>query len=326
MATSKRHFSKLLLTALAVLAAQPGNVSAETVLKVSSVMVEDMKAVFATVETTDVTAARARIGGTVTRLSIDEGAAVKEGQAIAVIGDPKIGFRMDALAARVESMTSRKDLAATALARSRKLLKSGTIPRKRLDEAVSAFDVAERELKALQSEYALASRQRDEGVVRAPSAGRVTKVHVTQGAVILSGETVAIIAARGFILRLSLPERHARFIRVGDAVFVGDEDVRTGHVRQIYPEIRRGRVIADVAVAGLGDFFVGERIRVRISVGKRQTMVIPGDYLFQRYGLTFAILKGGDEIVVQSGVARRGGVEILSGLRPGDELIRPVAK
>ncbi|MBL4690949.1 MAG: efflux RND transporter periplasmic adaptor subunit [Rhodospirillales bacterium] len=327
MTILKRYPGKRILPALAVAAAMltVTAAAAETALKVSPVLVEDMKAVFATVETTDVASARARIGGTVTRLSVDEGAAVREGQVIAVVGDPKIGFRMDALRSRVESMKSQKDLAATTLARSRKLLKSGAIPQKRLDEALSAFNVAERELKALQSEYALASRQRDEGVVRAPSSGRVTRVHVIQGAVILAGETVATIAARGFILRLSVPERHARFIRVGDAVYVGDQDARTGLVRQVYPEIRRGRVVADVTVPGLGDFFVGERVRVRVSAGKRETIVIPGGYLFQRYGLTFATLKGGVQIVVQPGMARPDGVEILSGLRPGDELIRPVA-
>jgi multidrug efflux pump subunit AcrA (membrane-fusion protein) len=130
MTILKRHPGKRILPALAVAAAMVTvtGAAAETALKVSPVMVEDMKAVFATVETADVAAARARIGGTVTRLSVDEGSAVREGQVIAVVGDPKIGFRMDALRSRVESMKSQKDLAATTLARSRKLLKSGAIP------------------------------------------------------------------------------------------------------------------------------------------------------------------------------------------------------
>ncbi|NQV82277.1 MAG: HlyD family efflux transporter periplasmic adaptor subunit [Rhodospirillales bacterium] len=315
-----------ILPALAVLVAWAGSAAAESALKVSTVHVEDMKAVFATVETSDVVSARARIGGTVTRLSVDEGTAVQAGQIIAVVGDPKIGFHMDALQARANSMKSQNTLAATALSRARNLRESGTIAQNRLDQAQSAFEVTERELEALRAELAGISRQRDEGIVQATSSGRVTKVHVTQGAVILAGETVATIAAKGFILRLNLPERHARFIHVGDAVYVGDKDTRTGHVQQVYPEIRQGRVVADVAVSGLGDYFVGERIRVLVSAGERETFVIPGDYLFQRYGLAFATLKNGVEIVVQPGLVRGTGVEVLSGLRPGDELIRPAAK
>jgi len=47
---------------------------------------------------------------------------------------------------------------------------------------------------------------------------------------------------------------------------------------------------------------------------------VPDRYLFERYGLTFAQLADGSEVVVQRGEARGSGVEILSGLQPGDAL------
>ena len=62
-------------------------------------VVEDVKAVFATVETADVINARARIGGTPGKLSVDEGSRVRKGQVIATVGDPKLKLRMDALKA-----------------------------------------------------------------------------------------------------------------------------------------------------------------------------------------------------------------------------------
>lgn len=298
---------------------------AETEMTVELSRVEDLKAVFATVETVDVVAARARIGGTVASLSVDEGASVREGQSIAVIGDPKLTLRMDALKARMQSLSAEKKLAITARDRARKLKESGTIAQKRLDEAETAVDVIERNLLALQAELSVVSQQRSEGVVRAPTNGRVTQVHVTDGAVILPGEPIATIAAKGYILRLNLPERHARFIKVGDNVLVGDEGetARSGTVQQVYPEIRQGRVVADVAVEGLGDFFVGERIRARVGAGQRGVIVVPESFLFQRFGLTFATLKEGGEIVVQPGLARDGQLEILSGLRLGDVLVQP---
>jgi membrane fusion protein, multidrug efflux system len=70
-----------------------------------------------------------------------------------------------------------------------------------------------------------------------------------------------------------LPERHARFMRAGDAVQIGargleDEGAkREGRVRLVYPEIEGGRVIADVEVPALGDYFVGERTRVYVNTG-----------------------------------------------------------
>lgn len=306
---------------LAGLTAEPA--WAQSDMTVSLSRVEDLKAVFATVETADVVSARARIGGTVTSLSVDEGVAVKQGQPIAVVGDPKLGLRMQALKARIQSLNAQRDLAKTALVRARKLKKSGTIPQKTLDEAETAADVVERNLVALQAEHDVVSQQRDEGVVKAPSGGRVTQVHVTQGAVIMPGEPVATLAAKGFILRLNLPERHARFIQVGDTVLVGGQDhAKTeGIVRLVYPEIRKGRVVADVSVDGLGDFFVGERILVRVGAGSRDVIKIPDAYLFHRFGLTFVTLKGGNEIVIQPGRSQGGETEILSGLRVGDVVV-----
>ncbi len=296
-------------------------------LTVEKTQIEDRKAVFATVETADVIGARARIGGTVTQLVVDEGSKVEEGSPIATVIDTKLRLRMDALEAHADSLKAQKKLAATALERARKLTETGTIPKKRLEEAEAGFDVIERDLAALQAELSVVSEQRAEGVVRAPVSGRVTRVHVTEGAVILPGEPVATIAAKGYILRLQLPERHARFIKVGNAVTVGDDgEPHTGIIHQVYPELRQGRVIADVTVAGLGDFFVGERVRVYVGSGTRETIIIPGTYLFSRFGVTFAMIKGVGEVVVQPGMDAPGGIEILSGLKAGDILVVPDAR
>ena len=46
-------------------------------------------------------------------------------------------------------------------------------------------------------------------------------------------------------------------------------------MRIVYPEIQGGRVVADVDVSGLGDYFVGERTRVYIDAGKRRAIVVP---------------------------------------------------
>ena len=299
---------------------------------VESSIVEDRKAVFATVQSVDVVAARTRIGGTIVELLVDEGSAVKAGQKIARVVDEKLALQMKSLNARIQSQAAQRDLAKTALVRLEKLFSTGTIARVRLDEARTAQDVAQKGLSAILAERQILQQTRAEGDVLAPAEGRVLNVHVTKGAVVLPGEAVASMAAEAYILRLQLPERHARFIKEGEQVQVAerglgslaqdnDNQTRTGFIRKIYPEIKNGRVSADVEVENLGDFFVGERIRVWVGTGERTVLMVPKAYLITRHGLVYARLKNGQGVVVQPGLSENGRTEILSGLRVGDVLV-----
>ncbi len=292
---------------------------------VKTVTVQDRKAVFATVEPVDVVTARTRIGGTLISLSVDEGSRVKAGGVIGRVSDPKLALRMDAVQANIDSLRSRRKLARIDLARAEKLRASGTVSQARLDKARTGLEVADRGLAAARAELGVIKERRAEGDIVAPAGGRVTKVHLTKDAVVLPGETVATIAAKGYILRMYLPERHARFIKDGDPVLVARRDggMKKGVIRQVYPKLRKGRVVADVEVGGLGDFFVGERVPVYVSTGERRTLVVPEAYLFRRFGLVFVKLRDGDEIVVQPGRKADGGIEILSGLNEGDVLVLP---
>lgn len=327
---------KTALTSAGVMAAL-GTASVQAqdgVHTVAVTLVEDQKAVFATVESVDVVAARARIGGTVTQLLVDEGSPVEAGQVIARVVDEKLALQAKSITARMQSAASQRDLAKTALARQEQLFATGSIPKARLDESRTALEVAERTLSAAQADAQVMDQTRVEGNVLAPAQGRVLKVNVTQGSVVLPGEAVANMAADAYILRLQLPERHARFIRQGDQVQVAErglesltpessEQLRTGHIIQVYPEIKQGRVSADVEVENLGDFFVGERIRVWVGAGERATILVPEAYLYKRYGVTFAKLDDGHEVVVQPGLPHPGGIEVLSGLEAGDILVKP---
>lgn len=296
--------------------------------------VEDRKSVFATVESVDVVSARARIGGTVTELLVDEGSPVEAGQKIARVVDEKLALQAKSIDAQIQSLSSQKDLARTALARSEKLFATGAIPKARLDETRTNMDVVDRSLASALAERQLLEQTRTEGDVISPAGGRILKVQVRKGSVILPGEPIATLAAEAYILRMQLPERHAMFIAQGDEVQVAQRglgalspdsgaQLRSGVIRQVYPEIKQGRVSADVEVAGLGDFFVGERIRVWIGTGVRPAIVVPEGFLYTRYNLTFAKLSDGREIVVQPGLPQTGGVEVLSGLEAGDILARP---
>lgn len=297
---------------------------------VTSSELDDRKAVFGTVQSVDVVAARARIGGTTRGLGVDEGSAVAAGEVIATIEDPKLGLRTAALDARIRALDAQRKLAQTELDRMRKLRTSGTVSQARLDEAQTNLNVVTGNRAAIVAERAVLEQQMSEGAVLAPAAGRVLRVHVTEGVVVMPGEPLAVIAVERYVLRIELPERHARFIHEGDEVLIGERGLapgdpdsqRKGTIVQVYPELTHGRVIADVESAGLGDYFVGERTRVHVATGKRKTILVPVEFLRQRYGVAFVMVKDEGEVMVQPGQRLGDQIEILSGLRPGDILLQ----
>ena len=299
---------------------------------------EDLKAVFATVESVHETRARARIAGTVADLRITEGDRVAAGQVLATVRDPKLDLQRAALDARLQSLDAQQRQADAELARARALRASGTGSQQRLDDAQTALDVVTAQAAAMKAERAVVDQQLRDGEVLAPAAGRVLRVEVIDGAVVMPGEPVAALALDTYVLRLRLPERHARFLRIGDPVLVGERGLaaaaepaalKRGRVVQVYPEMSGGQVVADAEVSGLGDFFVGERVRVYVATGTRDAVVVPPDLVQRRMGADFVRLADGREAPVQVGGAvpaiedRPGGLEILSGLKAGDVLVRP---
>jgi RND family efflux transporter MFP subunit len=301
--------------------------------------IDDFKSVYATVRSRDLIDARVRTPGTIATLKVDEGDSVTQGAVLALVADPKIALRIKALDARIVALESRLETSDAEFKRALTLKERGVASQARVEQAQTAYDVALNELKSARAERSVIETESEEGQVLAPASGRVLKVPVTEGSVVLAGESIATIAAKEYLLRLELPERHARFIKVGDAIRVGarglgpeDAPLALGRITQVYPELKNGRVIADAEVPNLGSYFVGERLLVWISAGKRQGFVVPRAYIFKRYGLDYVRLDEGSgklaDVVVQTGRTIRDAsglelTELLAGVEAGDRLVRP---
>lgn len=300
----------------------------------------ELKAVFGMVEARDTVPARARIGGTIVVLAVEEGTAVKAGEVVARVIDDKLALQIDAVDARMKGLTAELDNATTELQRARSLQAGGVVPKSKVDTAQTQVDVLVNQVAAAKAERAVLVQQGAEGDVIAPAPGRVLSVPVTRGSVVMPGETIARIASGGYFLRLSLPERHAAQITDGGTVLVGARgadggapepgNTRKGKLVKVYPEIVNGRVTADVEVDGLGDFFVGERTLVWIPVAKREVVAVPPAAVSNRYGIDYVKLEGADgtqdvAVILGEPFASPDGarVEILSGLVSGDKVLVP---
>lgn len=303
--------------------------------------IPEMKAVFGEVESRTVVPARARIGGTVREVKVTEGSEVKEGDEIALVVDDKLALTLNAAEAKIKELNSQLENAKTELDRAQQLLAKGVASQSRVDTAKTQFDVAANQVAAAEADRAVVVQRVREGAVLAPADGRVLTVPVTPGSVVLAGDVIARIASGQYYLRLSLPERYAANIREGGTVRIGGRGISTqtagsmaaarpGRIVKVYPEITGGRVMADVDVAGLGDYFVNERTLVWIEIGNRAVLAVPPAAVTTRHGVDYvrilaphgpldvAVVLG--ERFAENGAPR---VEVLTGLSDGDKVVLP---
>ncbi|MGL4810961.1 MAG: efflux RND transporter periplasmic adaptor subunit [Beijerinckiaceae bacterium] len=323
--------ARLAFTAAALAALTTIVAAAE--LTVQPVAVTEWKAVYGRVETRDVVAARARIGGTLLRLDVTEGSAVTEGQPVALIVDDKIALQMRAADSRIRALKSEQTNARAEYERARELLARGSGTQARVDQTRAAADALANQIAAAEAERAVLDQQAAEGEVKAPATGRVLKAPVTKGAVLMPGEPVATIAGGGFFLRLALPERHAALLKNDAAVEIRQSETAApaqGKIVKIFPQIENGRVIADVDMPNVGNFFVGERVQVQVPIGVRHVIAVPANAIATRAGIDFVKIAGEGgardvAVIVAEPMQTPQGpmVEILTGLKPGDRVVTP---
>ncbi|MGF0539522.1 efflux RND transporter periplasmic adaptor subunit [Agrobacterium sp. ES01] len=319
------------LTAALVLLASFSIANAQA-MRLEQTTVPVWKAVYGRVEARDSVPARARIGGIVVELKVTEGDEVHTGDVIATIKDDKIDFQIAAIDAQLSGLKASLENARSELKRGDELLIRGVTTAQRLDSLRTQVDVVSNQITATQAQRALVAEQTREGIVLAPTTGKVLTVPVTRNAVIMAGETVATIGGGGFFLRLAVPERHADLLEKDANIEIDDGNGHTtqGRLAKIYPEIDNGRVIADVEVEDMLTTFVNHRLLVRVPVGKRETLLVPEAAITSRFGIDYVSIKLGDQTVERAVVTSKPWmldhmlvVEVLTGLSAGDEVITP---
>ncbi|NSZ77084.1 efflux RND transporter periplasmic adaptor subunit [Agrobacterium tumefaciens] len=293
--------------------------------------ITEWKTVYGSIEARNTVAARARIGGTIVELDVTEGDSVKSGQKIAVVRDEKLAFQIAALDAQINALQSQLSTAHSDLARAETLVAKGVVTVQQSDTLRTQVVVIQNQISATQAQRSVIQQQQSEGEVEAPTDGKVLTVPITKGAVILAGETVSMVGGGGLFLRLAIPERHAAFLKQGAAIRITANGRQlSGHLVKIYPQIRNGRVIADVEADQLDTPFVEARVLVEVPVGERPALLVPENALFTRSGLDFVkVSERAAEVertvIPGEHIVRPDGrfVEILTGLAAGDEVIVP---
>ena len=303
---------------------------ADTPYPVTAQSVIDWKSVYGVIEPRREVPARARLGGTLETLHIIEGQEVAPGEVLGRVVDVSLQFRLAANAAQLEALQSQLTNASSELARGEELLQRGVTTVQRIDTLRTQVEVLQNQILGAEAEGRVIAQQLSEGDVLAPIAGRVLRVPVAAGAVLMPGEAVAMIGGGGLFLRLAVPERHAPLLTEGNIIQIETGTrATTGTLARVYPQIENGRVLADVEVEGLDARFVNARVLVRLPIGTRDAILVPAQALTHRFGLDYVRIGDANprEVVVQVGdhhdIDGQDMVEILAGVSAGDMVVLP---
>lgn len=225
------------------------------------------------------------------------------------------------------------------------LLERGVISRAQLDEVETNRDVARiryekavedvrnqlASIRSSQAGLALASKKLADAEIRAPLSGYVDRRLVSEGEY-LRENTPILVLVQSHVLKLlaEVPEKEASVVRPGVEVlftvdaFPGREF--TARVTRVSPTVdQKSRSFQLEARLGnpRSQLKPGFFARCRMATGLRQAVVVPGPALHVLAGVKKIFVKSGDRVqerTVETGSEYNGSIEIVSGLKAGEEV------
>ena len=149
-----------------------------------------------------------KIGGVISRITVDPGQSVRAGQVLAEL-------RPTEIAAQVSTALEARRKAERDLARVTRLYADSVATLEQLQDARTALDIAGNGTR-------IAQFNADYAVIRAPGDGVVLARTAEPGQVVESGRTVLNVrrSGRGMVVRVGLPDRDAVRVRIGDPAVV----------------------------------------------------------------------------------------------------------
>jgi RND family efflux transporter MFP subunit len=272
--------------------------------------------------------ARARLGlpldGDDDTVSLDDTSLVKEAQAVLA---QAAGDRERVLQLNRQGIASASDLESANAA--------FTVAQSRLADALEEARTRAAVLRQRRAEYELARKQLADTRITAPFDGVISERLANLGQHIELGAPIfTLVQADPLRLRLEIPERDAPRVAAGQPVrlrLTGDTNVYHGTLRRLSPALIEASrmLVVEAEVPANGALRPGAFVRSEIVIDPAQTAVtVPSDALQTFAGVEKVFLFESGKAVerrVTTGVRGAGWIEITTGLKGGESVIRTPA-
>ena len=281
----------------------------------------------------------ARTNGYLKKWYFDIGAHVKQGQLLAVIETPEVDQQLQQARSNLATAQANLDLAAITKSRYQGLLKTNAVAQQDVDNAVGTYSankaIVEADQAAVDQYTALVSFEK----VYAPFDGVITARNTDIGDLINSGsgggvktDLFHIVQPGQLRVYVNVPEEYSRGTKVGmtadlhlaefpDRKFQG-KLVRTADAINVTTRTLLVEIDVDNPA---GTLLTGSYAEVHLAVpSQASTFLLPvNTLLFRSEGLQVGVVKDGKVVLtaVTPGHDFGNQIEIVSGLKPGDQVI-----
>ncbi|WP_309662629.1 efflux RND transporter periplasmic adaptor subunit [Sphingomonas sp.] len=264
-------------------------------------------------------------GGLVTRVLVDAGNWVREGQVLATVDRSVQSQEAAQLGAQIQVARADAALAANELERAQALVSRGFVSKADLDRKRAARDAAAARVRVAQAQFGASRARVGRLDIRAPASGLILARSVEVGQVVGAGAGALFrLAAGGAMeMRAQIPQQDIATLRVGmpaSVTPIGLDRTFAGTVRLVSPVIdpqsRQGEV--RIAVAYDPAIRPGGFAEARISSGTTTAPLLPQSaVLSDEQGNYVYVINTKNEVErrpIKIGAVDDSGVTIIEGL------------
>lgn len=285
-----------------------------------------------TVQAARRTSVSSRILAVIAAIDVRAGDAVDEGDRLIELDDRELRAQVEQARRALDAAEATFARARSDFERARQLLSQGVVSRSEFDRAEAAFRVAEAEQARARDALDGAEVSLSYAVIEAPVSGRVIDRLADPGDTAVPGRPLLSLYDPE-ALRIEVPLRESLVgrLQLGDRIEVRMGAARepiVGAVDEIVPQAEAGSrtFLVKIGLPKQEGIFTGMFGRAIIPAGTRKRVVVP-DGAVERVGqLTFVDVideKGrlSRRLVTLGPATPSGGLEVLSGLRPGETVV-----
>ena len=270
----------------------------------------------------------------VMEVNLKAGQKVQPGDVLIRLDDTDLRAKLQQAKAAVASAEAVYRQAAGDEKRYAQLVKSRTISQQQYDNAVATLQSAEADLHRAQAAVNEVQATLDWATIRSPIEGTVIDKKVDAGDMVTPGQMlVTLFDPKHMQLVASVRESLTRRLQVGQSIGVQVEGLNkqcSGTVSEIVPEAQSASRSFQVKVIGPcpAGIYSGMFGRILIPLQEEQVLVIPRRAVQEVGQLELVeVVKNGQvsRRTIRTGRTLDENVEVLSGLREGEQVALPVA-